>query len=855
MDQQPSSNTNNNNESNKNNNESIPNPQQQPNAAAAPRNPHAAAQGAAYRLEQLLNDEEIRPEENNSNDELQTFLRLLSTSLGPNADIDHDRARHMLEACAGNMDLAASLFWEEHVLADGGGGDRRNHDPSSDDEESQNQNRNRLGSRSVRRSRSSEHSSSSSSHRGVGPAAAAADRPAPAAAAAPAGGEDEEERAEEEPIPPDMEVAAGAAQVPPNLPQEDNDDASLQEFFNVSDDDQAAAARLVLPERKRCKSWNERKTNKAFTSSATADNRKRKRKEWEDTASSDSENYLPNEEEEDDYEEDEEEVSKNNGEPLELLWGETLDLVDSDEDVKRIIRIPEHWQEAGLTLSDCKTGPVSPMTNLLETPRPSPGLPRRTPVSMTQYCGGVTALLSLITALLQSGAAIQGKKVSLGKLHQRFADIEDRVKAGHEYEHRLADAIASLLWVAAESVHSEQSRRQRQQKRKKKEKKNRIKSKGGAVERYHRQLCRICTWQADSLDGGNNNRASWRGSSVRVCEAVWTSWTNRNDLRACVVSSMPLFVGPGGCALLLETIIRIHGVTRVERMVKKAGGQTPLIRCWCGGCNPGCMAMKKVIQSCKGAVAGPTLVFGTVGCMSTELLSLLLTGAVHKDFTGWSTGELGIGILSSNGPISSGTDLLTTEDLDAGESSKPSPQTSLVIGSALKNPPKPVWIIRGEKFFSTMWLRNEDDKQYLDDYGAALEMVHWSCADHGEATKFSIVTARKGLALSSWDDKDECAVAFNRELLDQIISNPDDRAIYPDQYKRWRFAFDNKKSDGTDSLGGSNGNHQWTPYFRLEKIQKDAVGLLYAPKINLITWTRWPNAEILLPKGCTFPVL
>jgi len=280
---------------------------------------------------------------------------------------------------------------------------------------------------------------------------------------------------------------------------------------------------------------------------------------------------------------------------------------------------------------------------------------------------------------------------------------------------------------------------------------------------------------------------------------------------------MPLFVGPGGCALLLETILRIHGVKRLERMLKKAGSDArPLIRCWCSN---GCMAAKREAE--KNSSYQKSIFCGTVECMSVELLSLILTGTIHKDYRTWSTGELGFGLLSCT---------------------KDEPE----IGPALKNPLKPVWIIRGESFFSSMWLKNEDQQQYLDSHGATLVMMHWLCANKGRESSFSVVTARKDQQVSI-----EGQHQSYEEQKQVVVFHADDRANYPNHYKRWRFAFFPDDGSNCKTILSSSDFRQWKPYFRLDKHEKDTVDCLYAPRIYLAIWSRWPNADVVLLNNCT----
>ena len=45
------------------------------------------------------------------------------------------------------------------------------------------------------------------------------------------------------------------------------------------------------------------------------------------------------------------------------------------------------------------------------------------------------------------------------------------------------------------------------------------------------------------------------------------SLTNRRDLRSYVVANLSSFMAPGGCALFLETVMHIHGLPQIQRML------------------------------------------------------------------------------------------------------------------------------------------------------------------------------------------------------------------------------------------------------------------------------------------------
>jgi hypothetical protein len=141
-----------------------------------------------------------------------------------------------------------------------------------------------------------------------------------------------------------------------------------------------------------------------------------------------------------------------------------------------------------------------------------------------------------------------------------------------------------------------------------------------------------------------------------------------------------------------------------------------------------------------------------------------------------------------------------------------------------------------------------------------------------------------------------------------IISHPDDRLYYPEQYRRWRFAFEclsatsssspisSSSKDSTASTTKStkteensknlasrsptkpdvSGNVEslakkdlsllsvsdmifgggWKPYFRLNRAQQLLVNYTHAPETTLILWSLWPNSDISIvvdPSSSTSP--
>eukprot|EP00957_Ditylum_brightwellii_P114700 8746406-Ditylum_brightwellii.AAC.1 len=229
-------------------------------------------------------------------------------------------------------------------------------------------------------------------------------------------------------------------------------------------------------------------------------------------------------------------------------------------------------------------------------------------------------------------------------------------------------------------------------------------------------LCPVCRWEEDSTTG-DTRFPSRRDSNEEV--KVATSYTNMKDLRSYVLSNLRSFTGPGGCALLLETVLNIHGHSRVERMLRRARGNSttsdrvnPLLSCSCVSPQkqPGTSTSFNGFSSAQRKKKSDDSIPPGHECISVELISLLLTGQVHTNLQNWSTGGFGIGILNADDKYAVGRDLLS--------------------------PSKPVWLIRGYNCFSCLWVDNKNvkcDMKSLDQPGSAFELVHWNTWYGGQA--------------------------------------------------------------------------------------------------------------------------
>jgi hypothetical protein len=384
-------------------------------------------------------------------------------------------------------------------------------------------------------------------------------------------------------------------------------------------------------------------------------------------------------------------------------------------------------------------------------------------------------------------------------------------------------------------------------------------------------LVPTCWWTKDSA--GDVVQPVLGDDGITCVLPVATSYTNIEDLRAYVVSNLRAFKVSGGCALLLETIIRIHGKGAVARMIRRSRkasncGSTlgePLICCTCDARHLSKLEADPTLSQKLKLDAKNRVVFSTTpgghGCLSLELLSLILTGQVHSTLQGWSAAPLGLGILSD----------------------KPNE-----VGRGLTRPEKPVWILRGPTCYSVMWLNGSNDhaKSFsrINHPGAVASLTHWNCW-YGErnATNLRLVTDRSERSTAKAVSDDEVAI-FEKDMqmltttlkmvarrrrenlaainecvsvetvppecivtqseMDRIIVNADDQHFYPGKYRMWRYDL------GEDPLGlpatAERKFHaqSWRPFFSLSKREQLLVESKLGPKICTALWTRWPHATV-----------
>ena len=503
-------------------------------------------------------------------------------------------------------------------------------------------------------------------------------------------------------------------------------------------------------------------------------------------------------------------ITSNPNAPSPILWGSRKEPILSDSEEpqqsKQLSIIPTLWMNASFSSSPSLNGLN---IDVIDTSKTSQKI-------LSSQCGGLSVLTSLVTALIQSGASIQGKIVTCSKARTRFSDLS-KVEKAQQFQSRLVDALSSILHVAATSaIKYHMVNAEKKKKRLKKSGKEQLMEEEEKIMqralRKDLKLCSVCKWQEDSSD---SNPHSFGG------KVLSTSLTNILDLRSYVISHLDAFMNPGGCALFLETVIKIHGVKRIKRMLRACGSQRDcLLSCNCGN-----------TPIPKGSAKLEWQNYLEHECFSVELLSLLMTGKIRSSYKRWDKSKLGIGILSLN-------------QLGKEEG-----------GKEFLNPVKPVWLVRGEKCFSTLWFEDESDYKKTHGNGSTFKVIHWNCWSSGRKTVLKIITSRDTPGI-----KDSNTSSLNIGLinanLDNIRHDLDDEHFYPNEYKRWRFAFDssddNSQKVKEDKIEIKSFTCVWIPYYKLCPRQKEIIDMKYAPKINRVLWCRWKDARV---SQCTPSIL
>lgn len=536
---------------------------------------------------------------------------------------------------------------------------------------------------------------------------------------------------------------------------------------------------------------------------------------------------------------------------------------DAEEESSSGSGIPHTWLNASFSLSSCSTGlaakpPKAEDVELFVWRQQQNGSDRngRNALPPPYHCKAVTALLSIVTAMLYTGASIQGDEVNCTSAKKPFAELSEEERK-RQFESRLADALSALIFVAAKAS----------QDRKKRALRKALAAKGSDIiktQTMQRKLRLIptCCWEDEVASGLPRPPDGPLYQPVQLT----TSNTNIGDIRVYVLSSMRHFTARGGVALLLETILRIHGKGVLARMVHKARKEAnlpddtkSLIACTCEERQKKVQEDKPLPPSERNDTTKlMDMTPDGTECMTVELLSLILTGKVYSTWKGWSAQGLSFGILTNH----------------PGQ-----------VGWQLARPEKPVWILQGETCYSVLLLESSNHTptttiSKLDRPGAVLQLTHWNCWYEQRnksglrlttaAVKWKPPMANKLRAVDLNKPKHMSEILMERrrqqrtnivsadeheaneeqdresritpEEIERCTPNPDDERFYPDKYRMWQFDMGIQEDDMEEDAKPRA--EQWVPYHRLTDRQKLLVEMKLGPKINTILWTRWPRATI-----------
>ena len=234
----------------------------------------------------------------------------------------------------------------------------------------------------------------------------------------------------------------------------------------------------------------------------------------------------------------------------------------------------------------------------------------------------ITGLLALVTAIMIANCAIQGREVTSSLIRPRFADLSS-IDARYSYPNRLVDALSSLVWIALQARDCENQ---------------------GGKRQKRADLFTAVRW-----------KIAEDGSGQKTCESFATSKVHPQDVKAHIRSCISSFTSPGGCALFLETIMRIHGSERIQKMADTAKVKLPLIEA---------NSENNRFE------------------MNVPLMSLLMTGRIYSSWDGWGANNLGVGILNIDNCRNS---------FD---------YNSPLENQVLSRPNKSIWIIKGLEQYS-----------------------------------------------------------------------------------------------------------------------------------------------------------
>ncbi|KAL7522180.1 hypothetical protein ACHAWX_006876 [Stephanocyclus meneghinianus] len=551
---------------------------------------------------------------------------------------------------------------------------------------------------------------------------------------------------------------------------------------------------------------------------------------------------------------------------MDILWAKTggeNDESSDDEEMPTVI--PSTWLRTGFVLSESGNGlaVASPSDEEWDIVRRShPQIIRDGPLKSIKglflyHCKGLSALLSIVTAMLYSGASIRGSTVTCDADVTPFDELTPEQRK-EEFPKRLVEALSALIFIAAQAMsvrcaNALAAMDRRHARRRKKHVLTQEEEDEFTASRLKMQRrvgqCRVCSWEPDTA---NNDTPRFPQGRDPKDIRVHSSLTNIQDIRSYVKSHLRSFTEPGGCALLLETIARCHGTTYFERLFdshergdkESDESKVVLVGCKC----------KETVRYLERRSKDKNLPEGMPDehdCIRVELLSLLLTGQARSNYQNWDADNLGIGLLRID--------------------------KESVVGSRLLRPLKPIWVCLGDFGYSTLFLDKKDfigNEKSLDEPGKVFTLAHWDCWG-GERTTMTVIpclydcpstrnslpavisdmeedsrrTVTQSIAIkieeerrrdsgNPWGSSDLYHGSSRNHELDPITDeelqcikfHPEDEKFYPKEYRRWRYSFGN--------------DDNWISFYRLRGRQKLQVEMKLAPRICVLVRTRWPLATV-----------
>jgi hypothetical protein len=517
---------------------------------------------------------------------------------------------------------------------------------------------------------------------------------------------------------------------------------------------------------------------------------------------------------------------------------------DPSEQHTKAGQIPRTWLSAGFTLSSCGTGiklrppdttEVARLQSLQSELYPQNSRHAAIPPPLpTYHCAGITALTSLVTALLYTGASIQGNEVNCNSNRNFFGDLKDEERKV-EFPNRLADALSCILFVAAKEEADRKLRTlakldEKLLKRKQRHKERRryqeedleevdveedAASKDRTTQMRQKMILRskltpVCRWDEHNAElRVPLDQLIDRSEELRFK----VSLTNLKDMKAYVLSNLSSFMSRGGCALFMESLLHIRGKVRTIRQFRKFRDSNSDMKF---GSIVECNCVKRQKAMWQKAMESPIPKKDWSAPPGNDCMALfnLLQMVYHlePDKMGMKLADnFGLGILS------------TVHSMNKTSESH----------SHIFSPKRQVWIVRGVTSYSVLWNgagTNQICNPASENDIVSFSLTHWNSWYNGRnKTEFRVIP--QGRAVNRLEGTSTNS-AVTEEEIKNTRSNESDEKLYPGKFSRWRFTF----GDSDDECD--------IPFYRLDKRQREIVKMKLAPRVNLAVWENWPGATI-----------